>query len=111
MTGPEAAPFCPGHDARYHAAQRKLNRHAGEIVRYFAEADKGFSRNQYEWLFRAACRWAGYTGPCETYYHACDAARLLSVYFTERPGHSARDGWTITDSPAVMRSTILRACS
>lgn len=96
--------FRPGHDARYHSAQRKLNQHAAEIVAYFNHADKGYGGP--DWLLRSASRFCDYRGGDQL-----EAARLLSVYYTDRPGHRAKDDWTITTDPAVMLRTILRVSS
>lgn len=98
--------FCMGHNARYESAERALTQHAAEIVAYFVKRARPFDQSDYEWLFRAARRNGDYTGDSPM-----QAGRALSVYFTERPGHRAKDGWTITTDPAVMYATILRQCS
>lgn len=85
------------------AAERAHRKAVADVVAYFERAD---ANGWNDWLLKAAARWCDYRGTD----HA-EAARQLLEYYTDRPGHRAKDGWTITTDPAVMRSHILRACS
>ncbi len=100
--------FRPGHDARYHAAEKRLIQAADHMVRTFREIGESRGYDGIQWLNRAGQRFCD----VRDFTYPLQVARAILEHPTmqDTPRNRA-NGYTPYTTPEALLSQILRASS